>query len=111
MKKFIPFLAATFCTFLAFGLMSATIGGYSQQLIHFNGIGAELVFLSLTFALTVVGIAWMVQEFGGIIHQQSRNDLAFSHSLQGTSQSHIQDIELQADRWEQEQRILREINR
>ena len=111
MKKFIPFLAATFCTFLAFGLMSATIGGYAQQLVHFNGIGAELVFLSFTFALTVIGIVWAAQEFRDITHQQSRNGLAFSTSLQGTSQSHIQDIEVQADRWEQEQRILREINR
>jgi len=116
MKKLIPVLAAAFCTFIAFAVLVCTVLGYVQDAIHFSGIGAELVFLSFTFLLTILGIAWTAQERRQIvIDRQFRtesnfNPHKFKSNLAGTSYSYMQDIEAQADRWEEQERLKRDFN-
>jgi len=116
MKKLIPVLAAAFCTFIAFAVLVCTVLGYVQDAIHFSGIGAELVFLSFAFLLGILGIAWTVQERRQIvIDRQFRtesnfNPHKFKSNLAGTSYSYMQDIEAQADRWEEQEQLKRDFN-
>jgi hypothetical protein len=115
MKKLIPVFAAAFCTFLALAFCFCTVLGYVQDVIHFNGIGSELVFLSFTFLLGIMGIAWTVQEKRQIaIDRQFRaeafNSLKFKANMAGTSYSYMQDIEVQADRFEEQERLKQYFN-
>jgi len=115
MKKLIPVFAAAFCTFIAFAILICTVLGYVQDAIHFSGIGSELVFLSFTFLLGILGIAWTVQERRQIaIDRQFRaeafNSLKFKANLAGTSYSYMQDIEIQADRFEEQEQLKRDFN-
>ena len=115
MKKLIPVLAAAFCTFIAFAVLIGTVLGYMQDAIHFSGIGAELVFLSFTFLLGILGIAWTFQErrqivIGRQFRAEAFNSLKFKSNLAGTSYSYMQDIEAQADRWEEQEQLKRDFN-
>ena len=116
MKKLIPIFAATFLAFFALVLCFGTVLGYVQDLIHFSGIGSEIVFMTFTFTLSVLIVAWMVNERQEIAKdRQFRAETAFNSqkfksNLAGTSYSYMQDIEAQADRWEEQERLKQYFN-
>jgi len=89
------FILATFF----FGLAGLLFTGTLQELIHFGGSASEIACFSLAF---VGGAICLVGAF--------QKEIITPRTVANPSPSfHAQDIEIEADRWEEREAIVREM--